>query len=137
MKVVYADASALVKLLKQEGGSEAVAEYVEAVPVSGGRLVASAITRVELHRVAIRRLGDSYEPRNVEIIMSRVDIAHVSREHLELALNLRDRALSTLDSVHLATAITLGVSEMLTFDRELRAALSAHGIKAVSPGSHD
>ncbi|MFT3714750.1 MAG: PIN domain-containing protein [Gordonia sp. (in: high G+C Gram-positive bacteria)] len=37
------------------------------------------------------------------------------------------------DAIHLATALRLGVDEMLTYDEELGRAASAAGIRVVAP----
>jgi predicted nucleic acid-binding protein len=39
--------------------------------------------------------------------------------------------LRSLDAIHLAAAVDLGATEMLTFDRRLAAAATAVGVKAI------
>ena len=60
----------------------------------------------------------------------------ISRYPLSAAVLTRARrigpqTLRSLDAIHLASAITLGVTEMLTFDRRLAQAAESLGVKAI------
>jgi predicted nucleic acid-binding protein len=123
----YLDTSAAMKLLVEETESEAlVAELID----SSRRLVASWLLHAELHCAAGRNpaiiLLDA-----VATVLDVVNLVDVTRGDL-LAAGTH-APLRSNDAIHLATALRLGVDEIVTYDDELaRAAVSA-GIRVVAP----
>jgi len=123
----YLDTSAAMKLLVEEAESESlVAELVG----SSRRLVASWLLHTELHCAAGRNstiiLLDA-----VATVLDVVNLVDVTRGDL---LGAGTHApLRSNDAIHLATALRLGVDEVVTYDDELaRAAVSA-GLRVVAP----
>ena len=127
MTTAYLDTSAAMKLLVEETESEAlVAELID----SSRRLVASWLLHAELHCAAGRNpaiiLLDA-----VATVLDVVNLVDVTRGDL-LAAGTH-APLRSNDAIHLATALRLGVDEIVTYDDELaRAAVSA-GIRVVAP----
>lgn len=127
MTTAYLDTSAAMKLLVEEAESEAlVAELIDSSP----RLVASWLLHAELHCAAGRNptivLLDA-----VTTVLDVVNLVDVTRGDL-LAAGTH-APLRSNDAIHLATALRLGVDEIVTYDDELaRAAVSA-GIRVVAP----
>lgn len=127
MTTAYLDTSAAMKLLVEEAESEAlVAELIDSSP----RLVASWLLHAELHCAAGRNptiiLLDA-----VTTVLDVVNLVDVTRGDL-LAAGTH-APLRSSDAIHLATALRLGVDEIVTYDDELaRAAVSA-GIRVVAP----
>jgi predicted nucleic acid-binding protein len=123
----YLDTSAAMKLLVEEAESEAlVAELIDSSP----RLVASWLLHAELHCAAGRNptivLLDA-----VTTVLDVVNLVDVTRGDL-LAAGTH-APLRSNGAIHLATALRLGVDEIVTYDDELaRAAVSA-GIRVVAP----
>jgi len=123
----YLDTSAAMKLLIEEAESEAlVAELV----ASSRRLVASWLLHTELHCAAGRNptiiLFDA-----IATVLDVMNLVDVTRGDL-LAAGTH-APLRSNDAIHLATALRLGVDEIVTYDDELaRAAVSA-GIRVVAP----
>lgn len=127
MTTAYLDTSAAMKLLVEEAESEAlVAELIDSSP----RLVASWLLHAELHCAAGRNptivLLDA-----VTTVLDVVNLVDVTRGDL-LAAGTH-APLRSNGAIHLATALRLGVDEIVTYDDELaRAAVSA-GIRVVAP----
>lgn len=127
MTTTYLDTSAAMKLLIEEAESEAlVAELV----ASSRRLVASWLLHTELHCAAGRNptiiLFDA-----IATVLDVMNLVDVTRGDL-LAAGTH-APLRSNDAIHLATALRLGVDEIVTYDDELaRAAVSA-GIRVVAP----
>lgn len=126
----YIDASALVKLIKEESESRALRKFLESDPDS----ITSDISAIEVH-LAARRCGepDSTALRVVDLIDS-VDRISLEDEIVEAAC--RQDGLKTLDAIHAATAICLRneIDQVVVYDRQLSRALEAEGLKTVSPG---
>jgi uncharacterized protein len=135
--VVYVDASALVKLVVAEAESGALASWV-----SGRDLVSSAVAGVEVRRaVGVARSTDAAaSARSIagaaEEVLSRVTLLTIEERVLQRASELRPSPLRTIDSVHLATALTLHDPEgIVTYDRRLADAARGAGLVVFSPGA--
>jgi predicted nucleic acid-binding protein len=127
---VYADASALVKLVVDEAESPDARGYLAAGP----RVAASRLVLVEVPR-ALRRRYDA-DPGWADRIFEEVDLIDVDVAVLTRAARLEPPALRTLDAIHLATAMAMGaeLEALVTYDTRLAAAARALGIAVVSPG---
>jgi predicted nucleic acid-binding protein len=123
----YLDTSAAMKLLVEEAESEAlVAELIG----SSRRLVASWLLHAELHCAAGRNptiiLLDA-----IATVLDVVNLVDVTRGDL-LAAGTH-APLRSNDAIHLATALRLGVDEVVTYDDELAQAAVSAGIHVVAP----
>lgn len=120
--MIYLDTSAAVKALIREAESTEVRTLFE----TGAELISSRLLAVELHAVADRR---GLHATDVRALVERVAIVALGDEVAQRAIDIRS-GLRTLDALHLATAVVLGpiVTEFLSFDDDLNAAASAHGI---------
>jgi len=127
--LIYLDTSALLKLIKPEIGSEALAAYLH----DETELVSSALTAIEARRGARRAAPDKL-PR-LDILLTRVDMVEISGPVIESASRLPDPLLRSLDAIHLATALLLRaeVDVLLTYDERLAAAAKAHAIPTFAP----
>lgn len=132
--MIYLDTAALVKLIRREPESDALADWLDARP--GMLWVSSALIEVELPR-ALRRtepglLGDV--PATVARV-ARYDIDPVVRA---AAAAYPDPDLRSLDAIHLATARGVfghRLAAFVTYDRRLLAAAAASGLPIESPGA--
>lgn len=134
--IVYLDTSALIKLLVDEPGTDAMLAVAAAAPVAAS----SALTEVEAraalarmragkrlaaaaHRAAVRRFEELWE---------EVGALSVDRAVLTRACALAQaHALRAYDAVHLASAREVagtGVVTFACFDTDLRAAAAAEGL---------
>lgn len=127
--MIYVDTSALLKLIKSEAGSEAVAAFLH----DETELVSSALLAVEARRGAMRNAPEKL-PR-LDILLTRVDMVEISGPVIESASRLPDPLLRSLDAIHLATALLIReeVDVLLTYDARLAQAARAHGIATAAP----
>jgi uncharacterized protein len=137
LPLYYADASALVKLVREEPESEALRSFVV-----DADLVASELVLVEVPR-AIRRAA-VHEPRlDVDALAARAietleALALVALErHLLVAAGALDEpGLRTLDAIHVVAAVHVSpLDGFVTYDRRQAAAAGLAGLGAVAPGA--
>lgn len=124
----YLDTSAAMKLVVDEHGS---AEMRQLIWDEERELIASWLLHTELHCAVMRRQEISVALVNAVLGMTR--LAEVQRADLITAAGLE--RLRANDAIHLATAVRLGVDEMITYDAELAAAAVRLGMRVLSPGS--
>ncbi|MCO7219787.1 type II toxin-antitoxin system VapC family toxin [Klenkia sp. PcliD-1-E] len=132
MVISYLDTSAAMKLLTEEPESSALAAEVVRRS-SDGPLVASWLLHTELLCAAHRR-PDDIGLDDVQTVLANVALADLTRGDLLTAPTLPGR-LRSQDAVHLAVALRLGTTHLLTYDQELAAAAVAAGLQVVSPGA--
>lgn len=143
MPLVYFDASALVKLLVEEPGSELAAELWDGcdAPVAS-RLaypeVCAALAAAARGRVLTRSEADAAVRSWEEFWAATRPVelnATVERHAGELA---RTCALRGADAVHLASALAIGVPDlvMAVWDRRLREGARTSGLR-VAPATLD
>jgi predicted nucleic acid-binding protein len=129
---LYLDSSALVKLVKQERESNALRRYLRR-HVADGR-VTSTLARVEVVRAV-----DGGGPAAVTQAwrqLARVDQIDLDQELLDEAATLAPGSvLRTLDSIHLASARSIGseLRTVITYDMRMQAAATALGIGFEAP----
>lgn len=95
--------------------------------------VTSALGLVEVPR-AIRRSDPTRVPHAVELLES-VRLIGLDAGLLDAAARLEPAHLSSLDAIHLASALALGsdLDTFLTYDARLADAVRAVGIRVASP----
>lgn len=133
MVALYADTSALAKLIRQEAESKALASFL-----AGGndwgeapKLISSDLSTVELHRAA-RREG-SISPAEVEGVLRHVYSLRLRPEIVSLASEVAPTSLRSLDALHLASALRTRC-DMVAYDQRLIQAATGAGITVYSPG---
>ena len=130
MKLVYVDTSALAKVVKTESGSsEMIAKWSNPELT----MVSSALTITELLRAAKRH--GLKEVRDAQQVLAGLVTVAVSREILSQAGLLDPELMSSLDSIHLATALAIGsdLYMFVTSDERLGTAAEAHGLEVEFP----
>lgn len=127
---VYADASALVRLVVTEPESAALARWLP----PAADVVTSAVSLVELTRATRpAELEDDREP-DPQAVLEGCSLVDVDLVVLRQAAALASRSLRTLDSIHLATAIQVVPDVLVTYDRQLARAALAAGLRVEAPG---
>jgi predicted nucleic acid-binding protein len=127
--LVYADASALVKLVVEERESESARVYL-----SGDvTVVVSRVGLVEAFR-AVRR-SDTEAPAPWDALVAHISLRELDQSIADRAASLEPASLGTLDAIHLATALEMRgeIDAFLTYDARLAAAARAHRLPVVSP----
>lgn len=127
MTLAYLDTSAAMKLLVEEAESEALLHELTG---SDRRLAASWLLHTELHCAAGRNPALIAIP-SVTAVLNVVDLVDVTRGDL-LAAGTH-APLRSNDAIHLATALRLGVDDVITYDSELSRAALAAGIRVTTP----
>ena len=123
--IAYLDTSCAVALLKREQKSQELTDCLEEWTDDGHLLVAGELLATELNRVAIRF---GIEAQKVQGIIEALNlVAHTSSD-FRVAGQLPGGRLGSLDALHLATALRIGVDALLSDDTELVSASEAAGI---------
>jgi predicted nucleic acid-binding protein len=124
--VVYLDTSAAVKLISNESESEALRSYLD----EGPTLVSSDLLETELRRIGVRNNIDQVL---ITAILDGVSLTPLSRDQFREAGLYPQTDLHSLDALHLASALSVNASAIVTYDTRLTEAARAHGIEAIAP----
>lgn len=132
-RIVYADTSALPKLLSDEEESPSLKAWIAGI--EGLVVVSSDLVRIELMR-AIRRTHPGAAP-SVRALLNTLLLIPISSDICDSAARLDPPSLRSLDAIHLATALVVGddVEAILTYDDRLAEASLRYGLKVIAPGS--
>ena len=127
--LVYLDASALVKLVVAEAETTALRTYLTHRP----HRVTSILARVEVAR-ALGRVGVDQQSRS-EAIFEGLIVVELAAEIVTRAARVGPAALRTLDAIHVATALALGVDlvAFVTYDARLADSARALSIAVAAP----
>jgi uncharacterized protein len=130
---LYADTSALAKLIRPEVESAALVAFLAGSNDWGEapELLSSDLTTVELHRAA-RREG-SISPADVDAALSKVYSLRLRPDIISLASAVEPVQLRSLDALHLVSALRTHC-DMLAYDQRLIQAAKAAGLTVYSPG---
>jgi hypothetical protein len=133
----YADASALVKLVRDEPESRALRTFI-----ADADLVSSELVLAELPR-AIRRAA-AHDPNlpldeligRARDLVDAVALLPIDTVLLMAAGALAEPALRTLDAIHVAAAVDLSpLDAFLSYDERQSAAARLAGLRTLAPGS--
>lgn len=137
MPLFYADASALVKLVRDEPESDALRAYVE-----GADLVTCELVLTEVPR-AVRR-ASAQDPRlPLDALLARtgelldaLGLLPLDRGLLLGAGAIAEPGLRALDAIHVAAALSLSpIDSFVSYDARQTAAARLGGLRTVSPGA--
>lgn len=131
-RVVYVDASAIVKLVVSEPETEALRAYLD-----GLQLVTSEISMTEVPRAAHLRTGAVEVIEQAENVLRRFDVVTLDEELHRAAARAVPRELRTLDAVHLVSALRLRgrLRAVVAYDRRLTQAARDAGLAVEAPPS--
>ena len=136
MALLYADASALVKLVRDERESAALRQYAD-----DADLITSALVLTEIPR-AIRR-ASADDPRlplgqllcRAGELLEAVALLPVDEATLVAAGALAEPGLRALDAIHVAAAVDVRpLDAFVSYDQRQSAAARLAGLRTVSPG---
>jgi uncharacterized protein len=135
LALFYLDASALVKLVREEPESTALIAFLKEADSVSSELVLTEVPR------AIRRaVADDPELSFDALIEQAGDVLDVlatlpiDQAMLAAAGGLPEPALRTLDAIHVAAALTLSpVDAFVTYDERQSAAARLAGLRTVTP----
>ena len=136
LALFYADASAVVKLIREEPESEALRSFAE-----GADLVSCDLVLTEVPR-AIRRAVAREPALPLDRLLARAGetlealaLLPLDRGLLALAGALEEPAMRALDAIHVAAALDLSsLDAFVTYDQRQAAAARLAGLRTSSPG---
>lgn len=130
--MIYLDSSALMKLVRQEEESPALGEWLAAHTEEP--VVCSELGRVEVLRAA-RRVGDLVVAE-ARAVVDELDLVPLDRAVQDVACDIGDPLLCSLDALHLASALLLGTAlkTFIAYDHRLTDAARAAGLVVATPG---
>ena len=131
--MLYLDTSALVKLIRREPESDALADWLDAQ--AGVPWVSSTLVEVELPR-ALRRVDPSLAV-DVPATVARVARYEIDETVRAAAAAYPDVSLRSLDTIHLATAHAVFgamLTAFVSYDQHLLASAAAVGLPIAAPG---
>jgi predicted nucleic acid-binding protein len=136
MPLLYADASALVKLVRDEPESGPLRSFL-----SGAEVVSCELVLTELPR-AVRRAAADDRRLPLELLLARAGetlealaLLPLDRALLVAAGALGEPALRALDAIHVAAAAVLSpLDAFVSYDERQAAAARLAGLRTVTPG---
>lgn len=137
MALFYADASALVKLVREETESGALRAYL-----GDADLVSSELVLTEVPR-AVRRAVAQDPKLPLDLLLERTGeligvlaLRPLDRSLLAGAGALAEPALRSLDALHVASAVDLHpIEAFVTYDERQAAAARLAGLRTMAPGA--
>ncbi len=130
--MIYLDSSALMKLVRREAETEALREWLDRRREQPA--VTSELGRVEVLRAA-RRVGDPVLAE-ARAVVGDLDLVPLDRAVQDVACDIGDPLLRTLDALHLASALLLGdaLTAFVAYDHRLAGGAQAAGLVVAAPG---
>lgn len=130
--MIYLDSSAVMKLVRREAETAGILEWLQLhrdLPA-----VTSELGRVEVLRAA-RRAGAN-ALAEARAVVGDLDLISLDRAVQDVACDVGEPSLRTLDALHLASALLLGdaLTVLVTYDHRLADAARAAGLVVASPG---
>jgi predicted nucleic acid-binding protein len=132
--VIYLDSLALMKLVRQEDETAALREWLSVRPEQP--VVTSELGRVEVLRAA-RRVGGQVSTE-ARAVVGDLDLVPLDRAVQDLACDIANPLVRTLDALHLASAVLLSeeLTAFIAYDHRLATAAQAAGLVVATPGQH-
>lgn len=133
--LLYADTSALVKLVVREAETDALEREL----ARWRHVTTSTLTAIELTRAVSRARADPTavvaDDWTVLGLLAAVAEIPLTDEIRASASTLAPVELRTLDAIHLASALTLegDLADLLTYDKRMERAAAVHGLAVVAP----
>jgi len=129
--IAYIDSSAFLKLVIDEPESDALVEQVRALRSSGDILASSRLLVTECHR-AVSRVAN-LQHRHVAAALRQVRLVSLADDDFLEAGMLEGETLRSLDAIHVAAAMTMGASTMVSYDARQLEAAGRSGLDTLSP----
>lgn len=124
----YLDTSAALKLVLEEPESAALAEVLDA---TAPELVGTWLLETEMRRAA-HRVGPLTQEMVSEVLQA-VGIYEVPASVFREAGLLAGPELRSLDALHLASAVRIGVEHVVTYDERMTRSATELGLSVLAP----
>ena len=122
--VLYLDASAIVKLVVREAETDALAKFL-----GSADCVSSEVAAVEVPRAAFLKTGDPRTIAHAERILSGFFLVVLDAGLRRQAATVRPAGLSTLDAIHLASAMHVSSRTEAAVIYDVRLAEAARAVQ--------
>jgi len=135
--IFYADASALVKLLKEEAESPFLRAFLADATLVSSELILTEIPRA-VHRAVAQdpRLSLDLLLALAGELIDALALRPADRDLLAAAGALAEPALRALDAIHIASAVGLSpIGAFVTYDERQAAAARLAGLRTAAPGA--
>lgn len=131
--MIYLDSPALMKLIRGEDETDALLEWLS--HRAQEPLITSELGRVEVLRAA--RRVDAEVSAQARSVVGTLDLVPLDRAVQDLAAELGDPSLRTLDALHLASAMLLSaeLTAFVAYDLRLADAARVAGLDVQAPGT--
>lgn len=129
--MIYLDSSALMKLVRAEEETASLQEWLRAQ--SEVTVATSELGRVEVLRAA-RRVGGR-ALTEAQAVIGDINLVPLDQGVQDLACDIGEPLLRTLDAIHLASAVLLRdeLTAFVAYDHRLASAAQAAGLPTTSP----
>ena len=136
MALFYADASALVKLVRDEPESEALRSFLGDADLVGCELALAEVPRAILRAVADDpRLSLDSLLSGANELLESVSMLELDSDLLRSAGAVAQPHLRTLDAINVVAALALApLDGFVTYDERQAAAARLAGVRTVAPG---
>lgn len=136
MALIYADASALVKLVLSEAESEALVAYLGDAELVSSELILTEVQRA-VHRAVGSDRGDARDPllRRASELIDTIALWPVDQGLLLGAGALAEPALRSLDAIHVVTAVSVDPDLFVTYDERQAKVARLVGLRTEAPGA--
>ncbi|NIL84716.1 Ribonuclease VapC35 [Rhodococcus fascians] len=130
--MIYLDSSAVLKLIFDEAESDVLQTWL--TERAGVPWVSSELAKVEVVR-ATRRYAPGSVP-TARAVVAQMNLVPINSSTTDLAADVGDPMLRTLDAIHLASALSVRdhLTAFVAYDLRLAAAAEAHGLTVDAPG---
>ncbi len=130
--MIYLDSSALIKLVRREAETEALCAWLDLYREQP--VVSSELGRVEVLRAARRVGGPALA--EARAVVADLDLIPLDRAIQDVACDVGEPMLRTLDALHLASALLLGdaLTAFIAYDERLAEGARVAGVVVATPG---
>ena len=128
---LYIDTSAAMKIFLDEAESDACAEELFKALKQGGELIASTWMLAELTSV-MRRMYKVDSIDGLNSFLGQCRLVETSAAHIHRVREEKWK-LRSADALHLACALDVQATHILTYDKELASVARINGLKAITP----
>lgn len=130
--MIYLDSSAIMKLVREEDETPGLIAWLQGSPEAA--VLTSELGRIEVLRAARRAAGSALA--EAQAVVADLDLIPLGRGVQDIACDIGDPRLRTLDALHLASAILVrGVlTAFVAYDHRLVSAAQSVGLPTITPG---
>jgi len=128
MSTWYFDTSAALKLIVEESESAALGA---ALAANKPKAVSCRLLETELRRAIFRTNNANQD--DVTDLLARIDVYEVQPAAFRQAGRLPGRNLRSLDAIHLAVAMNIGVDTIVTYDARMTDSAKLLGFSVLAP----